>query len=115
MKLWLDDINPAPEGYVWCKSVRQIKYEMCLALSTFAEQCRKDEPRDDNLHINVINLDTDLGEYCSEEGNVIDFIHWLEWLYQGKGTYTKFHIHSNDPKADEFKKIILENGWTLIE
>lgn len=21
MKLWLDDVRPAPEGYVWCKSV----------------------------------------------------------------------------------------------
>lgn len=21
MKLWIDDVRPAPEGYVWCKSV----------------------------------------------------------------------------------------------
>ena len=22
MKLWVDDVRPAPEGYVWCRSVR---------------------------------------------------------------------------------------------
>ena len=22
MKLWVDDIRPAPKGYVWCRSVR---------------------------------------------------------------------------------------------
>ena len=30
MKLWIDDVRPAPEGYVWCKSVdeaKEIKYE----------------------------------------------------------------------------------------
>ena len=21
MKLWVDDVRPAPEGYMWCKSI----------------------------------------------------------------------------------------------
>ena len=25
MKLWIDDIRPAPNRYVWCKSVNQAK------------------------------------------------------------------------------------------
>ena len=25
MKLWIDDVRPAPEGYVWCKSVNEAK------------------------------------------------------------------------------------------
>ena len=25
MKLWIDDVRPAPEGYVWCKSVIEAK------------------------------------------------------------------------------------------
>ena len=25
MKIWMDDIRPAPEGYVWCKSVNIAK------------------------------------------------------------------------------------------
>lgn len=23
MKLWIDDVRPAPEGYKWCKSVNR--------------------------------------------------------------------------------------------
>ena len=25
MKLWIDDVRPAPEGYVWCTTVNQAK------------------------------------------------------------------------------------------
>ena len=25
MKIWLDDVHPAPRGYVWCKSVNYAK------------------------------------------------------------------------------------------
>ena len=29
MKLWIDDIRPAPDRYVWCKSVNQAKRVFC--------------------------------------------------------------------------------------
>ncbi|MFR8899905.1 cyclic-phosphate processing receiver domain-containing protein [Hominenteromicrobium sp.] len=25
MKIWLDDMRPAPEGFVWCRSVNEAK------------------------------------------------------------------------------------------
>ena len=25
MKLWVDDVRPAPDGYKWCKSVNEAK------------------------------------------------------------------------------------------
>ena len=28
MKLWIDDVRPAPEGYVWCKSVNEAKMKV---------------------------------------------------------------------------------------
>ena len=28
MKLWIDDVRPAPEGYVWCKTVNEAKSEI---------------------------------------------------------------------------------------
>ena len=28
MKLWMDDIRPAPEGYVWVKTVESAIYEI---------------------------------------------------------------------------------------
>ena len=30
MKLWVDDIRPAPNGYVWCKSVNEAKEAITL-------------------------------------------------------------------------------------
>jgi hypothetical protein len=28
MKLWIDDLRLAPEGYTWCKSVEEAKMEI---------------------------------------------------------------------------------------
>lgn len=25
MKIWIDDMRPAPEGYRWCRSVNEVK------------------------------------------------------------------------------------------
>lgn len=25
MKIWLDDLRPAPEGFIWCRSVNEAK------------------------------------------------------------------------------------------
>ena len=48
MKIWLDDIRPAPEGYVWCKSVNIAKRTIESA----------EEP------IVLIDCDHDLGDYA---------------------------------------------------
>ena len=48
MKIWLDDIRPAPEGYVWCKSVNIAKRTIESA----------EEP------ILLIDCDHDLGDYA---------------------------------------------------
>lgn len=37
MKIWLDDIRPAPEGYVWCKSVNIAKRTMKRFVKCFFE------------------------------------------------------------------------------
>ena len=26
MKIWVDDIRPAPEGYVWCQTTNEVKH-----------------------------------------------------------------------------------------
>ena len=48
MKIWLDDIRPAPEGYVWCKSVNIAK--------------RTIESAEDPILL--IDCDHDLGDYA---------------------------------------------------
>ena len=37
MKLWIDDVRPAPKGYVWCKSVDEAKknYKILRHYDTF--------------------------------------------------------------------------------
>ena len=55
MKIWLDDIRPAPEGYVWCKSVNIAKRTIESA----------EEP------IVLIDCDHDLGDYAYDGGDGI--------------------------------------------
>lgn len=49
MKLWIDDVCPAPEGYVWCKSVNEAKVYIMQHLA----------PNKEILGIQEINLDHD--------------------------------------------------------
>lgn len=115
MKLWIDDIRPAPEGYVWCKSVNEAKYIITNANAKFANQCRDGLEPDSSLHIDLISLDHDAGNYADEGGDYIELLNWLEWLHEGKGTYTEFHIHSMNPVGVEnMRRIIKRNGWKEV-
>ena len=40
MKLWIDDVRPAPEGYVWCKSVEEAKDVITYANAKFVKSCK---------------------------------------------------------------------------
>ena len=115
MKLWIDDVRPAPEGYVWCKSVNEAKNTIVNANAHFADQFRKGLEPDPSLYIDLIDLDHDAGEYASDGGDYIKLLDWLEWLYDGKGTYTEFHIHSMNPVGvANMRAIIEKNGWEEV-
>ena len=115
MKLWIDDVRPAPEGYVWVKSVNEAKNAITCAQGKFANMCRNGLIPDTSLLIDLISLDHDAGEYASDGGDYIRLLDWLEWLYDGKGTYTKFHIHSMNPVGVANMRAIIErNGWTEV-
>ena len=55
MKIWLDDIRPAPEGYVWCKSVNSAKSVI-------------ESAKEPNL---LIDCDHDLVDYAYDGGDGI--------------------------------------------
>ena len=115
MKLWIDDVRPAPEGYVWCKSVNEAKNTILAANSKFANMCREGLEPDHSLHIDIISLDHDAGEFAYDGGDYIKLLDWLEWLYQGQGTYTQFHIHSMNPVGvANMRAIIQKNGWREV-
>lgn len=114
MKIWVDDVRPAPEGYVWCKSVNEAKNIICETLSAFRHSCEKGNP-DESLYIDLISLDHDSGSYFGDGGDYIRLLDWLEWLYQGRGTHTLFHLHTQNPVGREnMRRIIEKNGWKEI-
>lgn len=109
MKLWIDDVRPAPPGYVWCKSVYDAKNEI------IAEERMHYDPFD-NYHpwniISIIDIDHDAGEYAQYGG---DYIKLLDWLEETGRNYP-IHIHSMNPVGVvNMRRIIEKNGWREIK
>ena len=111
MKLWIDDVRPTPEGYIWCKSVNE-------ALRTIHKY--PDE-------ITEISLDHDSGDYVTEGGDFINVLNELErlcnskslfqsvrWLERCEDKYS-FVLHSANPVGvANMRAIIEKNGWKEI-
>ena len=95
MKLWIDDIRPAPEGYVWHRTVNSaITYIRCF-----------------ESEIELINMDHDAGDYAIYGG---DYIRLLDWLEETGRSYP-IHIHSaNVVGIENMRRIIKRNGWKEI-
>lgn len=73
MKIWLDDIRPAPEGHVWCKSVNE-------AITVIEEN---------KNNIEVLDLDHDLGDFAKDGGDAICL---MDYLIENELFYTlNFH------------------------
>ena len=115
MKLWIDDVRPAPDGYVWCKSVDEAKDTITYVNSKLVKSLRNGN-LDPSLFIELIDLDHDAGDYAKFGGDYVKLLDWLEWLYQGKRTYTEFHIHSANPVGvQNMRRIIERNGWKEVK
>ena len=95
MKLWIDDIRPAPDGFIWCKSINQTK----AAITAYEHQYSCD-----NI---LIDLDNDAADYFKildwlEEKNIVD-------------TGYFFKIHSKNPIGImKMEDTIRHNGWRLV-
>lgn len=95
MKLWIDDIRPAPDGFIWCKSVNQAK----AAITAYEHQYSCD-----NI---LIDLDHDAGDY-------FEILEWLEEKNIVDTGYF-FKIHSKNPIGImKIEDIIRHNGWRLV-
>lgn len=112
MRLWVDDVRPAPEGYTWVQSVEEAKAAICL----FEEETENlldeyDFPPLDfwNRTIEVIDIDHDAGEFGPP-----DYIKVLDWLEETGRNYP-IHIHSmNSVGVQNMRAIIRKNGWIEI-
>lgn len=104
MKLWLDDIREAPEGYVWVTSVNEAK-----ELIKLTESKQKHMICDD--YITLIDCDHDLGQYALDGGDAVKLLDWLEET----GRSYPIRIHSQNPVgAQNMRRIIQRNGWKEV-
>lgn len=99
MKIWIDDVREAPDGYVWCKSVGQAK-----------QVIRSNELR--NEPIEILDLDHDSGDYAFDGG---DFIRILDWMELTNRNYP-IRIHSMNPVGvKNMRRIIKRNNWKEVK
>jgi hypothetical protein len=115
MKLWIDDVRPAPEGYVWCKSTREALRLIVLE--------HKNE-------IELIDLDHDAGDFAKDGGDFINILNELERLSRHKNIINgvelhnywhkrcreiQFKLHSMNPVGVEnMRRIIQRNNWREV-
>ena len=114
MKIWVDDIRPGPEGYIWLKSANET-LRFIMAHSS---------------EIELIDLDHDAGDFAKDGG---DYIRILEELERKSNIITyvngvpmhnywhlrcqaiKFKFHSANPVGVEnMRRIIKRNGWEEV-
>ena len=110
IKLWLDDVRPAPEGYVWLKSVNDAKTFILDKEREFAYLFRRGVYKADYL-ISLIDIDHDAGNFANDGG---DYIKLLDWLEETGRDYP-IRIHSMNPVGvANMRRIIERNGWKEI-
>ncbi len=93
-KIWLDDIRPAPEGYVWCRSVKAAELQILLS-------------EREEIKIELIDCDHDLGDYAAYGG---DGIKLLDWLAETKRFYP-VKLHTQNPVGRENMQRIIDRYW----
>lgn len=92
MKIWVDGTYPAPDGYIWCKSVDEAKTAIFFYERNFF---------DDKILL-------DLSKDC------INLLDWLE-IKNIVDTGYIFKIHSiNSVGVQNMRRIIQKNGWKEI-
>ena len=130
MKLWIDDVRPAPKGYVWCKSVVDAIgciglfektvacYQWEIDTANFPQLHRGLHPIVENLQkelekhkIELIDIDHDAGEFVKDGG---DYIRLLDWLEETGRNYP-IRIHSMNPVGvANMRAIIYRNNWREV-
>ena len=100
MKLWIDDVRPAPNTteYLVAPSVNIAK--------TFI---KNHEDWEDPFEL--IDIDHDAGDWALHGG---DYIRLLDWL-EATGRNYPIHIHSMNPVGvANMRRIIQRNGWKEV-
>ena len=94
IKIWLDDVRKAPDGYCHCHSVNEAIKKII-------------ECEEELAVIDEINCDHDLGEYASDGG---DGIKLIDWLVERK-TYYPVKLHTMNPVGRENMQREIDRYW----
>lgn len=99
MKIWVDDVRPAPEGYEWCKTT-----DDAIARIKHLGRC--------GAHIEVLDIDHDAGDFVEFGGDYIKILDFLEEVMVS----IPIRIHSMNPVGVEnMRRIIQRNGWVEVK
>lgn len=100
MKIWVDDVRPAPPAYIWCKTVNEAKDTilMCELYATV---------NPDLWQIELIDLDYDSGDYEKDGG---PYIKLMDWLVE-RGTLYPLAFHSQNCVGMEYMKRMYRRYW----
>lgn len=109
MKIWLDDKRPAPDGYIWVKTVEEAIYEIMYRereIDIVFKQYilngldwERASARLKAYYITEISCDNDLGKGETEGYKLLN---WLE------ATCRNYPIHTANPVAAERMRAIIE-------
>lgn len=102
LKFWLDDLRPAPNGWLLCESVEDLIETVNLGRDCYLYFHK--EPRI------LVSLDNDLGEGMTEG------YRFLDWLEENGIDDVTIHIHTDNVVAKERMKAIIErNDWEEVK
>ena len=99
MKLWIDDVRPAPKGYKWIQTVNEAKQFLAVTSRLSGIICPPNEP-----YIELISVDHDAGD-CAVYGG--DYIELVKWMEQERMFYP-IRIHSMNPVGVQNIRRIIE-------
>ena len=122
MKLWIDDVRPAPEGYIWCKSVNEAKKQI--------EDIEKEQQYFYNLAHDFLHSGKDSAfhkamsmckrreiEFIDMNRDNNDYIYFLEWLKETSRNYP-IRIYSMNNKKNYWVESLERNkikmSWIKI-
>ena len=98
MKIWIDDVRPAPPGYIHIESV-----------SEAIEFVRRNY-----ASIELLDIDHDAGDFASQGGDYVKLLDFLEAEY-GDRMSIPVHLHSMNPVGiSNMRRIIARNGWKEV-
>ena len=108
MKIWVDDVRPAPDGYVWCTTTNEAKHIITSVMAMYIISHRAYLPS-----ITILDLDHDAGDMAKYGGDYIEILNWME--KQDYSVAIPIRLHTMNPVGREnMRRIIRKNGWTEV-